>query len=60
MDSITPAERTLNITKWLAIGVGEEDTTLRDSLANILEDEGVEVSPEDDMVTLISKVDTLI
>ena len=36
MDSITPAERTLNITKWLAIGVGEEDTTLIDSLASII------------------------
>ena len=39
------------------IGVGEEDTTLRDSLANILEDKGVDVSPEDDMATLIGKVD---
>ena len=42
---------------WYAIGVGEEDTTLRDSLANILGDKGVEVSPEDDMATLIGKVD---
>ena len=46
-----------NFTKWYAIGVGEEDTTLRDSLANILGDKGVEVSPEDDMATLIGKVD---
>ena len=57
MDSITPAERTLNITKWLAIGVGEEDTTLRDSLASILQDEGVEVTPEDDIASLIIKTD---
>ena len=44
-------------TYWV-IGIGEgEDTTLRDSLANILGDKGVEVSPEDDMATLIGKVD---
>ena len=43
--------------KYCAIGVGEEDTTLRDSLASILEDEGVEVTPEDDMADLIVKVD---
>ena len=41
---------------WYAIGVGEEDTTLRDSLASILEDEGVTVTEEDDMASLISKV----
>ena len=41
------------------IGVGEEDTTLRDSLAGILGDKGVVVSPEDDMVTLIGKVDSI-
>ena len=46
-----------NIT-YLAIGVGEEDTTLRDSLANILQDAGVEVTEEDDMANLITKVDT--
>ena len=46
-----------NITKWYAIGVGEEDTTLRDSLASILEDEGVSVTEEDDMASLINKVD---
>ena len=44
--------------KWYAIGVGEEDTTLRDSLASILTDEGVSVTEEDDMASLISKVDT--
>ena len=42
---------------WYAIGVGEEDTTLRDSLASILEDEGVDVTEEDDMASLITKVD---
>jgi hypothetical protein len=42
---------------WYAIGVGEEDTTLRDSLASILEEEGVSVSDTDDMATLIGKVD---
>ena len=42
---------------WLAIGVGEEDTTLRDSLASILEGKGVEVTEEDDMADLITKVD---
>ena len=44
-------------TYYWAVGVGEEDTTLRDSLASILEDEGVSVSDEDDMASLISKVD---
>ena len=53
----------LNITcsfynpKYIAIGVGEEDTTLRDSLASILQEEGVEVAEEDDLANLISKVD---
>ena len=42
---------------YIAIGVGEEDTTLRDSLASILQEEGVTVTEEDDMVSLISKVD---
>ena len=42
---------------WYAIGVGEEDTTLRDSLASILQDEGVSVTPEDNMASLITKVD---
>ena len=43
--------------KWYAIGVGEEDTTLRDSLASILTEEGVSVTEEDDMASLITKVD---
>ena len=45
---------------WYAFGVGEqqEDTTLRDSLASILQQEGVSVSNEDDMASLISKVDS--
>ena len=47
----------ISATKWYAIGVGEEDTTLRDSLASILVDEGVSVTEEDDMASLISKVD---
>ena len=42
---------------WYAIGVGEEDTTLRDSLASILQEEGVSVTEEDDMASLIGKVD---
>ena len=42
---------------YLIIGVGEEDTTLRDSLASILEEEGVSVTEEDDMASLITKVD---
>ena len=46
-----------NSNTWYAIGVGEEDTTLRDSLASILEDEGVSVTEEDDMASLITKVD---
>ena len=43
--------------QYIAIGVGEEDTTLRDSLASILQEEGVNVTEEDDMASLISKVD---
>ena len=42
---------------YYAIGVGEEDTALRDSLASILQEEGVEVTEEDDMASLITKVD---
>ena len=48
---------TATFTKWFAIGVGEEDTTLRDSLASILQEEGIDVTEEDDMASLISKVD---
>ena len=44
-------------TQYYAIGLGEEDTTLRDSLASILEEEGVEVTEDDDMASLITKVD---
>ena len=43
--------------KWYAVGVGEEDTTLRDSLASILQEEGVNVTEEDNMSSLITKVD---
>ncbi|MBP3930526.1 MAG: hypothetical protein J6D47_13295 [Peptostreptococcaceae bacterium] len=46
--------------KWYAIGVGEEDTTYRDSLASILQEAGVYVTPEDDMATLIVKIEELI
>ena len=48
---------TFTASKWFAIGVGEEDNTLRDSLASILEEEGMEVTEEDDMASLIAKVD---
>ena len=48
----------LNNVKWYAIGVGEEDTTLRDSLASILTEEGVSIAEEDDMASLIAKVDS--
>lgn len=47
-----------NSNTWYAIGVGEEDNTLRDSLASILTDEGVNVTEEDDMASLINKVDS--
>ena len=46
----------LSTVEWVVIGVGEEDTTLRDSLASILQEEGVSVTEEDDMASLISKV----
>ena len=49
----------INNVKWYAIGVGEEDTTLRDSLASILENKGVGVTEEDDMASLITKVDSI-
>ena len=44
--------------EYFIVGVGEEDTTLRDSLASILQEEGVNVTEEDDMASLISKVDS--
>ena len=43
--------------QYIAIGIGEEDNTLRDSLASILQGEGVNVTEEDDMASLITKVD---
>ena len=46
-------------TYYWAVGVGEEDTTLRDSLADILENKGVDVTEEDDMASLITKVDSI-
>ena len=46
-----------NDASYYIIGVGEEDTTLRDSLASILEEEGVTTTDEDDMASLIGKVD---
>ena len=50
---------TLQSAKWHAIGVGEEDTTLRDTLASILENKGVDVTEDDDMASLITKVDSI-
>ena len=56
-NSVEEYKTSVNVTKWYAIGIGEEDTTLRDSLASILQEEGVSVTEEDDMADLISKVD---
>ena len=56
--STAPIDNYIYVDHWYAIGVGEEDTTLRDSLASILEEEGVSVTEEDDMASLISKVDS--
>ena len=47
----------LSVGNWYVIGVGEEDITLRNSLASILTEEGVNVTEEDDMASLIIKVD---
>ena len=55
----TQASLSVNGIKWYAIGVGEEDTTLLDSLKSILENKGVDVTEEDDMASLITKVDDL-
>ena len=55
-DGKSTIEYSISDSYWYAIGVGEEDTTLRDSLAGILGDKGIEVSPDDDMASLISKV----
>jgi hypothetical protein len=55
---LTPTNSNTTATlNYYAIGVGEEDTTLRDSLADILENKGVDVTEEDDMASLITKVD---
>ena len=54
--SSSSSSTTVNNINCYAIGVGEEDTTLRDSLASILTEEGVSVTEEDDMASLISKV----
>ena len=48
---------TIHECSYYYVGVGEEDTTLRDSLASILQEEGVSVTEEDDMASLITKVD---
>ena len=50
---------TIHECSYYYVGVGEEDTTLRDSLADILENKGVDVTEEDDMASLISKVDSI-
>jgi hypothetical protein len=44
---------------YCAIGVGEEDTTLRDSLASTLENKGIDVTEEDDMASLINKIENI-
>ena len=56
--SSNPISYTFSITYHI-IGVGEEDTTLRDSLASILGDKGIDVTEEDDMASLITKVDNM-
>ena len=53
------ATKNTGLYTYYAIGVGEEDTTLRDSLASILENKGVSVVPEDDMASLVAKVDNI-
>ena len=58
-NSVEEYKTSVNVTKWYAIGIGEEDTTLRDSLADILENKGVDVTEEDDMASLITKVDSI-
>ena len=45
--------------RYVAIGVGEEDTTLRDSLADILENKGAELSGGETLEELITKVGKL-
>ena len=41
---------------WYAIGVGEEDTTVRDLLVEILVKEGVSVSDDDNILVLLEKI----
>lgn len=53
---MSPYSLTMNDVVWYAIGQ-DEDRSLRDSLASILSREGVEVLEEDDLATLIVKVD---
>ena len=57
--SVLDSSFNLGAGTWYAIGIGEEDTTLRDSLADILENKGVDVTEEDDMASLITKVDSI-
>ena len=45
--------------KWYAIGVGEEDTTLEDTLRDILINKGVELTGEETLIDLILKVDSI-
>ena len=54
--ALTSDDITYNV--YYTVGLGEEDTTLRDSLASILQEEGVTVTEEDDMANLISKTDS--
>ena len=41
---------------WYAIGVGEEDTTVRDLLVEMLVKEGISVSDEDNILDLLEKI----
>ena len=54
--ALTSDDITYNV--YYTVGVGEEDTTLRDSLASILQEEGVTVTEEDNMASLVSKTDS--
>lgn len=42
--------------KWYAIGVGEEDTTVRDLLVEMLVKEGISVSDDDNILDLLEKI----
>ena len=50
---------TFNGVTWYAIGVGEEDTTLEDTLRDILINKGVELTGEETFAELILKVDEI-